>query len=61
MRSPTASTRSRAAAKSAGHPAFNPWTAEEKSYLMARYRQDLIWLYRLTDCNWLSVPQTEAA
>lgn len=44
-----------------GHPPFDPWTEEERAYLDARYRQDLIWLLRLNDCRWLSAEASEAA
>jgi len=37
-----------------GYSAFNPWSEDERTYLDGRYRQDLIWLYRLTDCEWLT-------
>ncbi|MEM7057121.1 MAG: hypothetical protein AAF557_06000 [Pseudomonadota bacterium] len=47
--------------RQAGHPAFDPWSEDERSYLDARYRQDLIWLYRLTECEWIAAPETIAA
>lgn len=49
------------ALKGHGHPAFDPWSAEERSYLDARYRQDLVWLCRLTSCAWLTADAFEPA
>lgn len=40
-----------------GDPSFDPWSAEERAYLDGRYRQDLIWLYRLTECDWLAASE----
>lgn len=50
-----------AAPKDRGYPAFDPWTPQERSYLDARYRQDLIWLYRLRACTWLRAEESEVA
>lgn len=40
-----------------GYPPFDPWSEDERAYLDGRYRQDLIWLYRLTDCEWLNASE----
>lgn len=41
-------------------PRFNPWTAEERRFFDARYRQDLIALTAEPSCQWL-LPAEEAA
>lgn len=44
-----------------GYPAFNPWSAEERLYLTARYRQDQIWLRAHGGIDWIVAPQPVAA
>ena len=49
------------ALKEHGHKPFDPWSVEERAYLDSRYRQDLIWLCRLTECTWLTADTEQAA
>lgn len=50
-----------AAPKDAGYAAFNPWAAEERLYLAARYRQDHIWMSARSDVSWITASESVAA
>ena len=43
------------------HAAFNPWSAEERLYLTARYRQDQMWMSARPGHAWIQPPCPVAA
>lgn len=46
------------AAKAMGHAPFNPWSDEERNYLTARYRHDLIWAGTQLSCERVTPDKT---